>query len=239
MKTIHYSAIALIFSISINFCSANEASNKVQISWNLLGPAFSKHFSKPPVVGTYEAIRNDGGNELGEQTNDETLKHVTVNDACKAAFWGVKQLDCITSYSRPYLAKIPIRKWNQNNIEIGIQRVVRDEKGGVEKISVGLVVDSYKKPSIFLAKTDQKMIYESDQFMIDAGISYLLWFRSVGSDLNGVIKRRFVVGLVPTLTFENKRLGSAINLMYAPPFRYNGSVYGVSTLMLQFAWKLK
>ncbi len=234
MKTKHYSALALLLSMYVNNSYAgNEAP-----SWSLLGPAFSKHFAQAPIIGSFEAIRNDGGNELGDQTFDDGLRHVTVNDACKAALVGQAQIDCIKRFSRPYLAKIPIRKWNQNNLELGFQKVSRS--GGLtEKISFGAVIDSYKKPSAFLAKTSQKTFYESDLATIDLGVSYFLWFRTVHSDLNGAAKRRFVVGALPTMSFDVKPLGGGLDLMYAPALRINGVVYSVDTVMLQFKWRIK
>lgn len=142
---------------------------------------------------------------------------------------------CKSELSEPYL--VPVHEWNQKNLELGIERTSRYEDH-VTRIFGAVVMDSYFKPSLLAGGAWQQTLYENDRFIIDAGATAFLWYRSIPNTKTGEISRKVVPAFLPVLSAEDKKNGIGINLSFIPAIKINRIQYTVNTLMLQFAWTI-
>lgn len=263
MKRINYIALKIL----ISFCTLAKAEDHLEgevpvVSWSILGPAFSKHFSTStaPVVGS--TVLNDGGNlmKVGQSTaivyytpegNQHFIQYFAKNgqsansycnqfyDDAKAKSGGVYSSgsfvkECVDLFKRPY--NVPIRRWNQNNFELGFEEE-KKYSDHIEKMFFGAAIDSYYKPSIFIGFARQKNYFDGGRVNIDAGLTIFLWYRTV-PDADGILRKILVPGMLPILSITDKKSGVGVNLMFVPAIRFREVQLTVNTLMCQMAWSI-
>lgn len=190
----------------------------IETSWRLLGPSFSKHFSKygAPVNG-FEYVPNYLSTTYAGKCN--TLSGSENRNLCEK---GSKHL---------------LHGWNQNNIGLGLEYDRRDSET-VGRYYAGFLRDSFDKPSIYVGSSYQWTVAESARLRADAGFITMLWKRSVvGND--DVVRSKVLLTGLPMFSVEDKATGLGMNISFIPKLSWKGHQRTVNTLTAQFSMAIR
>lgn len=214
MKTI----FVLLCSIFASVASAQDQEAKVE--WRVLGPAFAWHGSthgapitSSGVQGTCETQGQDFivTDDQGHWTRLPAVQHCDYHSVVKHG-------------------------WTNINPALGFERTTRYDDHS-NKLFAGIVRDSYGQPSAMVGAARVWPLYES-RVRIEAGVTGVLWYRTIGQYADtGRFDRKLVPLVLPVLSINDTVSKLGLNVSFVPAVTYKNHEYSVNTLMVQSTYQ--
>lgn len=236
-----------IFSIALAAaCATNAMASEAEMTteWRVLGPAFSKHFSKDGAAVTKPATETQECRDWANQQPAQSVVSPTPLSPRPGLTFVGQDANGNYVYRSTPVPTLPRectttvnpaeRGWHGNNPAAGIEytRRFRDHS---DKLYGQLVRDSYGKPGLMLGAARQWPLFTAQRLTVDAGLSAGIWSRT---DLDQ--RRRVVPFIFPALSLSEERTGLGLNAAIVPKLSINGRVYvSTPTLMLQITYRLR
>lgn len=207
------------------FSNAAIASVESTVEWRVLGPAFAWHANADgaPVVSSRIT-----GYQWMCAIGHDLYQGITPE---QAAAISPASFEC-----RGTPIKVQQKGWTNVNPAIGLERRTTRYGDYAAKEFVGIVKDSYGRPSAMIGAARMWLLFEG-RIRIEAGVTGLLWYRTIGQWSDGSFDRKLVPLLLPVLSVDDKASGLGLNFSFVPGIRYHGTEYSVPTLMLQTTYR--
>lgn len=236
---IKLSVIACCLSASAIAAIADEP----QSEWRVLGPAYSKHFGNDGAAVTKAGSSTQECKSMYEHRSSQFVS-TTLLAGPFSVIGRDESGNYIYATHPAYIQACETvvvpdeRGWHGNNPSIGLELTQRFEKYS-NKFLASYVSDSYGSPSVMLAAGRLWPMFDFGSVKVDAGLVGGLWYRTVLSS-DDLVVRRLVPFVLPSMSITDEYTGLGLNVGLAPRLSVHGyTANRTTTLMLQATYKVR